>query len=374
MLKPIPCIAALAVWTVGCGDATTDPISPRASQRAQTSLVAAVPTVVMSGLYRPLGLAIGPEGAVYVTEAGAGVVNGPCALVARGHNCVSGTGAISRLWQGKQERIASGLPSVYNPDVPDLFGPERISFQGRGGMYVTIGWGGDPAARAQLGPAGDVLGVLLKVTPNGAWQRVADISAFEQAYNPDGVRIPDSNPFGLLAEPGRQFVTDAGGNDLLEVAANGSVSLVATFPAIPITTSPFREIFGASQAVPTQVRRGPDGALYVSELTGAPFLPGVAGIYRVVAGQTPQLYAGGFTQITDFDWGSDGSMYVLQIGSAPFFGGVPALIRVRPDGTRSTVTTALTSPSALAISADGAIYIAQKVFTPGQGEVVRIVP
>ena len=374
MRNVIPCVAALAVSAAACGDAVTNPAPLRAGNDARAIVVVAPPQVVMSGLAKPLGLAFGPEGALYVTEAGSPVANGPCAVVVRGHNCFSGTGAITRLWRGHQERIASGLPSVFVPEVPDIIGPARISFQGRGGMYVTFGWTGNPAARAQLGPAGDLLGLLVKVTPDGAWQRVADVSAFEGANNPDGVPIPDSNPFGLLAEPGHQYVTDAGGNDLLEVAANGALSLVSTFPSIPITVSPFREIFGSSQAVPTQVRRGPDGALYVSELTGAPFLPGAAGIYRVVAGQAPQLYAGGFTQITDFDWDSDGSMYVLQIGSAPFFAGTPALIRVSPNGTRSTVTTSLVSPSALAIGSDGAIYVAQRVFTPGQGEVVRIVP
>ena len=373
MRKTISCVGLL-VWAAGCGDAVTTPDSIRSGDRAQASLAAAATQVVMSGLSRPLGLAIGPEGALYVTEAGSPVSNGPCAIVARGHNCFSGTGAISRLWQGRQERIASGLPSVYNPDIVDILGPERISFQGRGGMYVTIGWGGEPAARGQLGALGESLGALLKVTPNGGWQRVADIAAFEQANNPDGVPIPDSNPFGVLAEPGHEFVTDAGGNDLLEVVANGAVSLVATFPAIPITVSPFKVTFGRSQAVPTEVRRGPDGVLYVSELTGAPFLPGAAAIYRVVPRQAPQLYAGGFTQITDFDWAPDGSLYVLQIGSAPFFGGIPALIHVAPNGSRSTVPTSLTSPSALAVAPDGAIYIAHKVFAPGQGEVVRIVP
>jgi glucose/arabinose dehydrogenase len=258
--------------------------------------------------------------------------------------------------------------------VPDIIGPARISFQGRGNMYVTFGWAGEPAARAQLGAAGDLFGLLVKMTPNGAWQPVADVSGFEQTNNPDGVRPPDSNPFAVLAEPGHQYVTDAGGNDLLEITANGGLSLVAKFPAIPITVPPFNQTFGSSQAVPTEVRRGPDGALYVSELTGAPFLPGAAGIYRVVPGQAPQLYAGGFTQITDFDWSPDGNMYVLQIGSAPFFGGTPALIQVAPNGARTTVTTALVSPAALAIAADGTIYVAQRVMTPGQGEVLRIVP
>ena len=62
--------------------------------------------------------------------------------------------------------------------------------------------------------------------------------------------------------------------------------------------------------MPTEVERGPDGALYVSLLTGAPFNAGVAGIYKIVSGQ-PQLAQGGFKTIIDFTFGPDGSMYVL---------------------------------------------------------------
>ena len=41
------------------------------------------------------------------------------------------------------------------------------------------------------------------------------------------------------------------------------------------------------EPVPTSVVRGPDGALYVGQLTGFPFVPGLANIYRVVPGQNP---------------------------------------------------------------------------------------
>jgi len=59
------------------------------------------------------------------------------------------------------------------------------------------------------------------------------ISAYETANNPDGGAF-DSNPYGLLAEPGSAFVADAGGNALLEVRADGVVSPVAAFASIPI--------------------------------------------------------------------------------------------------------------------------------------------
>lgn len=148
------------------------------------------------------------------------------------------------------------------------------------------------------------------------------------------------------------------------------MSLVATFPSTPAPPP-----FGQSEAVPTEVKRGPDGALYVSTLSGVPFLAGAAAIYRVVPGQAPQVYTGGFKTITDFDWGPDGSLYVVQFASSPvFFGGPGLLIRVAPDGTRTTISSALTSPTGVAVGSDGAIYVSNKGNPAGVGEVLRIVP
>lgn len=262
---------------------------------------------------------------------------------------------------------------MFNPAVGDVAGPHDISFQGRGGAYVTIGWGAAPAARSALGELGPLFGTVLKVQPSGGWKVVADVADYEQLHNPAGGSL-DSNPYGILAEPGRRFVADAGGNSVLEVRANGAVSLVATLASIPVAPGPFNPPFAASDAVPTEVARGPDGALYVSTLTGVPFLPGAAAIYRIAAGQAPQVYASGFTAITDFDWGPDGSLYVLQYASGPFLSGPGALIRVAPDGTRTTVTAALGNPTGVLVRPDGAIYVSNRGNVADAGEVLRIRP
>jgi hypothetical protein len=356
-------------------------------------------TVAMHGLNSPRGMAWGPEGGLYVAEGGRPTATALCATVARGQNCYSGTGSVTRLWKGRQERVARELPSVYNAVFNDIIGPQDIGFQGRRGMYVSIGWGGDPAARSQLGSLGTPFGSLLVVRPSGHWRIAADIAGYEGAHNPAGGPV-DANPFGLLAEvrvrvrtlgiepedrhhvakrreeerAGGQFVADAGANALLHVASNGAVSLVAVFPATAVPPGPFNPPFAFSDAVPTEVQRGPDGALYVSMLTGAPFLPGAAAIYRVVPGQAPQPYAVGFTQITDFDWAADGSLYVVQHGSGPFFAPPGSLVRVAPNGARTVITTALVNPTGVLAAPDGAVYVSHKVHVPGGGEVLRIVP
>jgi sugar lactone lactonase YvrE len=362
-------LAVLAVLA-GCTDGTpTTPVQAlpgsALAKKDGPFVEAASVSVVMSGLDSPRGLAWGPEGALYVAEAGNTSVPGPCVASPRGPICYSGSGAITRLWKGEQERVASGLPSTYRSQTFESIGPNDISFQGKGNAYVTIGWGADPALRAGLGETGRPFGHLIRVLPNGRWSLEADIAAFEGANNPAGGPI-DSNPYGVLAEPGRQFVADAGGNSILEVTADGEVSLVAVLP----------KTAGGSEPVPTEVVRGPDGVLYVSQLTGAPFVAGAASIWRVVPGQAPQVYLAGFKTITDFDWGPDGSLYVLQYASSSPTGlGQPGLlIRVAPGGARTTISSSLTNPTGVLVGPDGAIYVSNKGNVPGVGEVLRIVP
>ena len=372
MLKPLIAVSA-ALLSTGCAsDAPTYPSAESVGPSQEVSAAATV-TTVMSSLNSPRGLAWGPDGALYVTEAGTTSWVGPCATVARGTNCYSGTGSISRYWKGQQKRVVTGLPSLLETTLGDIIGADDISFLGNGNAHVTIGWGGDPAARSQLAALSGFFGVLLRVQPSGHWSVVADVSEFEGSSNPAGGPV-DSNPFGLLNEAGTQFVTDAGGNSLLQVRSNGDVSLVATFPSIAVPPGPWPPFFTMAEAVPTEVVRGPDGALYVSTLTGAPFRPASASVYRVEPGAAPTIYATGFTQITDIDWGPDGSLYVLQYASAPFFGGAGSVVRLKPDGTRATIISTLLHPTALLVAPDGSVYVSNKGNLAAVGEVLHIVP
>jgi hypothetical protein len=329
---------------------------------------AATTSVVMSGLDNPRGLAFGPEGALYVAEAGRGG-SGPCIVLRGAPQCYGPTGAVSRLWRGKQERVATGLPSYGS--AASTTGPHDISFLGRGGAYVTIGLGFEGQPRSALAGVGDHFGWLVHLPASGGWRPVADIAAYEFAANPAGGPL-DSNPYGLLAEPGSQVVADAGANALLRVAANGTVSTVAVFAARPNPTPvgpPFVD------SVPTAVAVGPDGAYYVSELTGVPFAAGFANIYRVVPGHAPTVAWGGFTTVIDLAFGPDGSLYVLEHSTGPLFFALPGrLLKVAPDGTRTTVIDGLTRPGSVAVGPDGALYVSNQSISIGTGEVLRIEP
>lgn len=323
-------------------------------------------TVVMSGLDNPRGLAFGPEGGLYVAEAGRGG-DGPAFEVRPGTFVSYGpSGAVSRYWHGQQERVATGLPSLAPEDGSGATGPSDIAFDARGHAFVTIGLGTDPTRRDELGDVGAGFGQLVRLRANGHWRDVADVSAYEVVANPDGGAI-DSNPYGLLAERGSRVVVDAGGNSLLRVAANGNISTLAVFPS--------RAQGRGTDAVPTSVAVGPDGAYYVGELTGVPFTVGAANIYRVVPGEEPQVVYGGFTAIIDITFGPDDSLYVLQHATGPGLTGDGALIRVAPDGTRTTLASeGLSNPTSVVVGTDGAIYVSNRGTFAGTGEVVCVTP
>ena len=270
-------------------------------------------TVVMSGLDNPRGLAFSPNGALYVAEAGRGGT-GPCVINpgTGEERCFGTSGAITRLWMGQQSRVAEGLESHALPDGSSASGPNDISFQGTGGAYITLGLGGSREFQEALG--GKYSGHLIHMAASGKWKIVADVAAHEYETNPAGGPL-DSNPFGVLAEPGGRLVVDAGANALLSVAANGRVETVAVFPPLANPTG-----FGPPriESVPTAVARGNDGNLYVAELTGFPFVQGLASIYRWLRDRLLCTLCTGFKAIMDLAFGPDGSLYIVENATGPF--------------------------------------------------------
>jgi hypothetical protein len=342
-------LCALATALTGVGGAVTPP-----------------GTVVMSNLDNPRHLAFGPEGGLYVAEAGHGG-SGPCIFIRGQTQCAGPSGAVSRLWHGVQSRVVTGLPSYAPASGAGATGPHGVSLHGRGNAYVTVGLGGESDPIAFRAIMGQGFGRTVRFKPNGSWRYQDDIAAYEAENNPDSSPVPDSNPYGILAGAGGRVVVDAGGNDLLRVHANGRISTLGVFPSRPQGRS--------TDSSPTSVTVGPDGAYYVGELTGVPFNVGEARVYRVVPGQPPQEYGPTFSFIIDLTWGPDGHLYVLQFASGPGLSGPGILYRLESDGTKTPVVTDLVAPGGVVFGPDSALYVSNKSVVPGgAGEVLRFEP
>jgi hypothetical protein len=355
---------------------------PTAQSRRHYSEATLEVITLATGLDNPRGLAFAPNGALYVTEAGLGG-GGPCFPqrdnLEGEEVCWGTTGAITKVYEGTQVRVLTGLPSIARRNGSYAVGPSDVSFQGRGDMYFTVGLGIAPSVRAQLPVVGqEAAGWLLRGRPSKhSWRQVADITDYEAVNDPDRSG-PDSNPNSVAATSGGFVVTDAAGNTLLWVSETGAISTLAVLPSrmvdapLSLGLPPGTQI--PMQAVPTSVVQGPDGAFYVGQLTGFPFPQGAARVYRVLPGEEPTIYAEGFTNIIDIGFSSDGTLYVLEIAHHGFPSLDPsgALIRVDRDSSHHVVITdGLTFPGGLALGRNAA-FISNCSVCPGTGTILRV--
>jgi hypothetical protein len=341
--------------------------------------------VVARGLDNPRGLDLA-YGTLLVAEAGEGGP-GPCVPGPEGTPVCFGTsGALTAvdLWHGTQTRVLAGLPSLANPDGSRATGPSDVSI-GRRGLWLTIGLGGPSNTRDLLPAAGQIMGTLQRLGHHGLKQ-VADLDAFELANNPDAAQPGsdiESNPNSVDAKARPVVVADAGGNDILAVRhhAISVVSLLpfgtAPFPDMPMPPpgSPPAGTVVPVDPVPTSVVRAPDGSLYVGQLTGFPFVPGTASVFRIPpGGGAPQVVATGFSFITDLALGRDGSLYVVEFSTQTLLGppAPGAVIRVKPDGTRTELAPgSLTTPTGIVLGRHAA-YVSNNGALPNTGQVLRI--
>lgn len=348
--------------------------------------------VIATDLDNPRHVAIAPNGDVYVAEAGRGgdhATARSCFDSAEGFACTGATGAVTRIsrhgWRYRQKRVAQGLASFAPANGSSAIGPHGVFVKGDDVLVTN----GGPTAPTRGTPPVLVLrdtlvteepvsalyGTLLQLRRKGGPRQIADIWDFERDNNPDGqVGNPtiDSNPVDVLADRGGFHVADAGGNTVLRVSKRGEISVVSTFPSIPPTPQ-------GMNAVPTGVVRGPDGALYVSQLTGFPFPVGGANVFRV----DPRTgafttYASGFTNAMDLDFGRDGTLYVLEIRrdsllsdntdgglwAVPPGGGTPQRIEL-PAGT-------LTEPGGIAAGRHDTLYVSNHGREARTGQVLEI--
>jgi len=342
-------------------------------------------TVIATGLNNPRHLAFGPDGALYVVEGGTGGTN----------NCVDGscegpTGSITKIADGTQSRVLTGLPSVAGQGSAMFAeGPAAAVFDGTNFHIVMQETIIDPDGSNPFSPLEAQLITAAPGSSPSTWTVGPNFAAFEAANNPDhGAGPPgetpiDSDPYAITAYRGGYAVADAAANDLLWVNPAGQISLLAVFPTETQTSLPGdfgpQPVTVPAQAVPTSVVVGPDGALYVGQEDGQPSRPGLARVFRVVPGQAPSVYASGFSMITDIAFDAQGRLLVLEADKAgdddPGHT-LGALIRVEKNGVHTELASAdLVFPTGLAVGPDGTIYVSDfGIFPAGHpgGEVVTV--
>jgi hypothetical protein len=341
--------------------------------------------VLATGLNDPRGLEFGPDGALYIAEAGTG---GTTSTVG---TCVQGlpplgpykggpSARISKLGPtGKLTTLATGLPSFIALQG-DIIGVADVAFLD-GQLYALIAGGGCSHGNTDQ-PNG-----IVKVDRNtGKWTYITNLSTFYMehpaAYPDAGDFEPDGVPYSLIANDGQLIAVEPNHGTITSTCLDGSTSEI-------IDVS-----FSDGHIVPTGIA-SKNNNLYIGNLGQFPItsswekvitLSQDLGFTDTTPGFTTEPSdvkkfriansRAGFTTIVSLKFGPDDLLYALELSDTP--GGFPnpgdgKVLRLNADGTIETVVTGLQLPGGMTFGPDKALYISNAGdLGPGKGQIVRI--
>ncbi|EAW38194.1 ScyD/ScyE family protein [Lyngbya sp. PCC 8106] len=368
---------------------------------------AATFTRFAEGLQNARGLNEGPDGELYVAEAGIGGGSTSSSSIPSpnipGLDLYLGnTGAVSKVSpDGTVTPVLTGLSSVALADGSNAVGPQDIGFDAFGTPYVLYGSVGDPARRDQTlnalagNPysANEILGTselgsLYQANfVTGQLTRLADLARYELENNPTGGDI-DSNPNSLAINGDTLYITDSGANNLFAYSRRENQLQLNTIfdpetvafdslqfpeglgpppaaPNDPTQTPETEEPLFPLQYVPTGVAVGGDGNLYVAEFGGFPFPQGKSEVTQIDANGQQTTFANGLIQLTDIAFAPSGKAYatILATESLALGGDRGKVVEIDNDGKVTTILDGNEVEGVellvnLTVGTDGLVYVA----------------
>lgn len=330
-------------------------------------------TPYATGLTSPRGLTFGPDGLLYVAEAGSGgpqVASGTpdCPSVFNIYSPYTAgyTGRVLRVRaDGSKEVVADGLPSIADA-TGATFGPSDLAFVG-GTLYVLIEMGSCPHGL----PNDDA--AILRINPDGSTTRIANLGAWLAANPP--FFIKDTNPATTDLEPGGVWHSMIAVGDALYVVETNRGTLVRVDPA----TGSIRRMYDMS------IDRAEHNPIVMAEQRGTFYVGtfGEDGGPSELAVFDPDF--SGYTlpfkslnPIVGLAW-RRGRLFALEIFPLdnPWTPNSAILVSFNPGtGERKEVATNFASfPNGLVVGPDGALYTSNVGLSnsPGDGSVLRIV-
>ncbi len=335
-------------------------------------------TVVASGLEGPRGMAFGPDGNLYVVEAGVGTPSSsPDAATAPVIPFIPGlvserggtTGGITKITiggAGGQQRVLSGLSSFqeFNPttgqDRVIGIGANGLTITPDGTVYIASGGGLAPETAVAVGPLADTLQGVLKVTGLfGANPAAAVVTPefnalkYAAANGPDGATTlfnTESNLYDItVGADGKLYTVDAARNLVYGLTNAGRTLDSVTVVQPPAATPP-------PPPCAAEVAAGGDPtAAYNSEIANP--TPVTSVLYPATAGATTTAAVGTASGTSTTDTGTAGA------GGVGGGAGTVAPVTVDPSAAASTGTALATPPG----SADPAAAVPVVASAPTSG-------
>ncbi|MFC4424904.1 ScyD/ScyE family protein [Deinococcus navajonensis] len=315
--------AALATVLVSvllaCGASPSVVNSPAAVATQSRPQVAPSSQLLVTGLQGAQGSAVGPGGALYVTEPAAG--------------------RIVRIdpQTGEVTPFVSGLPTP----LFDVGGVMDLVFIGRTAYALVSLVGTDVGGHNAVG--------IYRVDGPDRITLVGDIGAYALAHPPmTSYFVPTGVQYALEAFRGGFLVTDGHHNRVLQVTRDGVVS----------------ELIAFGNLVPTGLAIAGD-TVYMAEAGPVPHLPETG---RVVAfrpgAPTATTVASGARLLVDVKFGRGQTLFALAQGvwggpaeGDPALPGTGSLVRVNADGTLTELVSGLNRPTSMEIIGDTAYII-----------------
>jgi len=319
--------------------------------------------MLASGLMDPRGIKLGPDGMLYVAEAGKG---GDTKIVVEGQEATVGTtGRISKIDPATGERttVIDGLPSHNGPEG-DSVGPADVAFVGDQ-LYYLQTHGGAAYGFPDM-PTG-IYRVKGQVT-----QLVADIGQFN-IDNPvadvtDKVQMdvePGGNPYSMLVRGGDFYVVDGNQNQVMKATTGGQVTRIAEIPGHLITTG--------------ITFRPSGGPFFVSTFGAFPFAPADGRVIQVGQSGGATEIARGVSMLTDIEAAPSGQLYVLQFdeqpsapGPIPFALFTGKVLKLNDDGSMTPLVTDFNFATSMVFDGDTLYVVNNGVSLLAPGEVWQI--
>ena len=364
-----------AITCAGAGVLHADAVTrPDGSARGKAG-----PTVTTyaTGLTNPRGLTFGPDGHLYVAEAGVGGGQVPADI---DPNCpvdvnifspytAGYSGRVLRvLADGTTEIVADGLPSATDKTFT-AFGPTDVAFIGDT-LYVLIEMGGCSHALPEDLPA------ILRVNPDGSTTNVANLNAW-LAKNPPAF-IKDTDPETTDLEPDGVFHSMfASGRYLYVVETNRGMLLRVDPRKSTIERVYDMSIDKAEHNPIVATRRGND--FYVGTFGEDGGLAELAKFDKDFTGYTLPFQS--LNPIVGLAWRGK-LLYAVEIFpyDDPWSADTANLVTFDPRTSerREVLTGFATLPNGLVQGPDGALYTSNQGVsfseTGGDGSVLRIQP
>jgi hypothetical protein len=340
--------------------------------------------VFASGLEGPRGLAFGPDGTLYVAEAGLGgntSTVGSCPQVPGPVGPYTGglTARISKVdTKGNVTTLVSGLPSSQDT-MADVLGVGDVAFL-NGDLYAVLAGGG-----CSHGNTASPNAVIKVNTKTGNWTSVANMSQalvkFPAKFTAADDYEPDGTYYGMISYQGSLYTVEPNHGQVFSVTPGGHVQQV-----IDISAS-------QGHIVPTSIV-ATEGVFYVGNLNLFPIDPQWARVLTIannvyVPNPLPgfgNLFGGfgqwnvvsskaGFTTIVSMKIGPDGLLYVLELSDAAGFPtpGAGKVVRVKRSGDIEDVVTGLAVPTGMTFGPDRRLYVSNLGAAPDSaGQILRI--